>query len=219
MFNTDNTDDIQFVATTTSQGYFANVGKTRRQGFDLALGGRLAALRWHASYSLVDATYRSSFELNADANSTADASGNILIVPGNRIPLVPRNTGRLRLDYALTGDWALGATVVATSGSFLHGNENNANHPDGVAVLGTGTIGGYCVVNLDTTYHVGRRADVFVKVVNLLDRKYATAGFLTRSAFSPAGDFRPDPDTWTAENSVSPAQPFAMWAGVRVHWD
>ncbi len=219
VFNTDNTDDIQFVATTTSQGYFANVGKTRRQGLDLALGGKLAALRWHASYSLVDATYRSSFALNAQANSTADANGNILILPGNRIPLVPRNTGRLRLDYALTGHWALGATVVATSGSFLHGNENNANHPDGVDVLGTGTLGGYCVVNLDTTYHVGQRAELFVKVANLLDRRYATAGFLTRSAFSPEGSFRPDPDTWTGENSVSPAQPFAVWAGVRVHWD
>jgi outer membrane cobalamin receptor len=219
VFNTDNTDDIQFVATTTSQGYFANVGRTRRQGFDLALGGQLAALRWHASYSLVDATYRSGFELNAGANSTADANGNILIVPGNRIPLIPRNTGRLRLDYAATGNWALGATLVATSGSFLHGNENNANHPDGVNVLGTGTLGGYCVVNLDTTYHVGRRAEVFLKMVNVLDRKYATAGFLTRSAFNPDGSFRPDPDTWTGENSVSPAQPFAMWAGVRVHWD
>src|SRR5450432_1059039 len=29
LFSTNNTDDIQFVATTTSQGYFANVGKTR----------------------------------------------------------------------------------------------------------------------------------------------------------------------------------------------
>ena len=111
MFSTDNTDDIQFVATTTSQGYFANVGKTRRQGFDLALGGTLAALRWHASYSLVDATYRSSFEVNAEANSTADANGNIQIVPGNRIPLIPRNTGRLRLDYAVTGNWELGASA------------------------------------------------------------------------------------------------------------
>ena len=219
LFSTDSTDDIQFVATTTSQGYFANVGKTRRQGFDVALGGRVAGLRWHASYSLVDATYRSSFELNAEANSAADANGNILVVPGNRIPLIPRNTGRLRLDYALTGNWDLGATVMATSGSFLHGNENNASQPDGVAVLGTGTIGGYCVVNIDSTYHLGKRADLFVKVVNLLDRNYATAGFLTSSSFNANGSFRPDPDTWTGENSVSPAQPFAVWAGVRVHWD
>ena len=74
-------------------------------------------------------------------------------------------------------------------------------------------------MNLDTTYRLGRLAEVFLRVVNVLDRQYATAGFLTRSAFNPDGSFRPDPDTWTGENSVSPAQPFAMWAGVRVHWD
>ena len=219
LFSTDNTDDIQFVATTTSQGYFANVGKTRRQGFDLALGGTLAALTWHASYSFVDATYRSSFEVNAEANSTADGAGNIQVTAGNRIPLIPRHTGRLRLDYALTGNWDVGATVMAASGSFLHGNENNANQPDGVAVLGTGTVGGYCVVNMDSTYRLGRIAEVFVKVVNVLDRQYATAGFLTSSSFNADGSFRPDPDTWTGENSVSPAQPFAVWAGVRLHWD
>jgi outer membrane receptor protein involved in Fe transport len=219
LFSTDNTDDIQFVATTSSQGYFANVGKTRRQGLDLAVGGRLAALRWHASYSLIDATYRSSFQVNADANSTADADGNIQVVAGNRIPLIPRNTGRLRLDYAVTGYWDVGASVIATSGSFLHGNENNANQPDGAQVLGTGTIGGYCVVNMDSTYRLGRLAEVFVRVVNVLDRKYATAGFLTASSFNPDGSFRADPAAWTGENSVSPAQPFAVWAGVRVHWD
>ena len=36
VFRTVNSDDIQFVATTTSQGYFANVGSTRRQGADLS---------------------------------------------------------------------------------------------------------------------------------------------------------------------------------------
>ena len=82
-----------------------------------------------------------------------------------------------------------------------------------------GTVGGYCVVNMDSTYRLGRLADVFVKVVNVLDRKYATAGFLTSSSFNADGSFRPDPDTWTGENSVSPAQPFAVWAGVRLHWD
>jgi outer membrane receptor protein involved in Fe transport len=219
LFNTNNSDDIQFVATTTSQGYFTNVGNTRRQGFDLALGGKFGALRWHASYSLVDATYRSGFEVNAEANSSADANGNIQVVPGDRIPLIPRNTGRLRLDYAVSGNWDVGASVIATSGSFLHGNQNNANQADGVQVLGTGRVGGYCVVNLDTTYRVGKRADLFVKIANLLDRQYATAGFLTGSSFNPKGSFRVDPETWTGENSVSPASPFAVWAGVRVHWD
>lgn len=219
-FRTDNTNDIQFVATTTSEGYFANVGSTRRQGFDLGLGGKLLpSLRWHLVYSLVDATYRSSFILNAESNSTADDDGNIQVNPGNRIPLIPRNTGRFRLDYSLGDTWDVGGSVVVASGSYLHGDENNANQPNGDTVIGTGRIGGYAVVNLDSTWHVAKLADVFVRVVNLFDRHYATAGFLTGNSFNPDGSFRADPDDWTNENAVSPAQPIAVWAGVRVHWD
>ena len=40
-----------------------------------------------------------TFEVNADSNSTADANGNILVRPGDRIPLIPRHAGRLVLDY------------------------------------------------------------------------------------------------------------------------
>lgn len=100
LFHTVNSNDIQFIATTTSQGYFDNVGNTRRQGVDLALGGKLARLRWHAVYSFVDATYQSNFLLNGESNSTADENGDIQVTSGNRIPLIPRHTGRLMLDYA-----------------------------------------------------------------------------------------------------------------------
>jgi hypothetical protein len=57
-------------------------------------------LRWHAVYSFVDATYQSNFLLNGESNSTADENGDIQVTSGNRIPLIPRHTGRLMLDYA-----------------------------------------------------------------------------------------------------------------------
>jgi outer membrane receptor protein involved in Fe transport len=75
------------------------------------------------------------------------------------------------------------------------------------------------VLNMQSTYHVVKWLDVFVRAVNLLDRKYATAGFLTSNSFDPNGAFRPDPGDWTNENAVSPAQPRAFWAGVRLHWN
>jgi outer membrane receptor protein involved in Fe transport len=219
-FRTNSTNDIQFVATTTSQGYFANVGSTRRQGVDLGLGGNVStALRWHLVYSFVDATYRSSFEVNGESNSTADDDGNIQVSPGNRIPLVPRHTGRLRLDYALGDKWDVGGSLIVSSDSYLHGDENNANQPDGNEFIGSGRIGGYSVVNLDTTWHMAKMADLFVRVVNVFDKHYATAGFLTTNSFDPNGTFRDDPDDWTSENAVSPGQPIAVWAGIRVHWD
>ena len=224
LFRTVNRDDIQFIATTTNSGYFDNVGNTRRQGLDLALGGRAGGLTWKLVYSFVDATFQSVFEVSAESNSTADADGNILVHPGDRLPLVPRHTGRLVLDYELTKRLQVGANVIIASGSFLHGNENNANQAgttngQGEYIEGTGQIPGYVLVNLQGTYHLGSRLELFARVVNLLDRKYATAGFLTTNTFTPSGAFRSDPEDWTNENAISPGAPRGVWAGVRLHFD
>ncbi|HET7757753.1 MAG TPA: TonB-dependent receptor [Steroidobacteraceae bacterium] len=224
VFRTVNSDDIQFVATATNQGYFANVGRTRRQGLDLALGGRQGAWRWQTAYSYVEATFQSDFEVAAASNSTADAAGNIAVHPGDRMPLIPRHTGRIVLDYRFSSRWEAGGTLVAASDSFLHGNENNANQPGGingtgVRISGTGRIAGYAVVNLQATCHVSGHADLFASVANLLDRRYATAGFLTTSAFNADGSFIPDPAGWTHQNAVAPAAPRAVWAGVRARFD
>jgi outer membrane receptor protein involved in Fe transport len=224
VFHTVNRNDIQFVATATNQGYFKNVGNTRRQGLDLSLGGNKGGLKWHLAYSFVDATFQSTFDVNASSNSTADADGNILVRPGDRIPLISRHTGRLGLEYELNEKWDVGGNLVVASGSFLHGNENNANRAgstngQGAFIEGTGWLPGYAVVNLQSTYHITKRAEVFARLVNLFDREYATAGFLATNAFNPNGSFRADPNDWTNENAESPAQPRAIWAGVRVRLD
>jgi outer membrane receptor protein involved in Fe transport len=223
-FRTVNSDDIQFVATASNSGYFKNVGSTRRQGLDLALGGRRGGWHWRFIYSLVDATFQSSFTVNAASNSSADAAGNILVHPGDRIPLIPRHTGRLILEYALGERWHFGGNLVAASGSYLHGNENNANQAGaanaaGSPVRGSGWIPGYAVVNLQATFHLSDHAEVFARLANLFDRRYATAGFLTRNAFEPDGSFIANPANWSNEDFVSPAQPLAIWAGARIRWD
>jgi outer membrane receptor protein involved in Fe transport len=223
-FHTVNSNDIQFVATATNAGYFDNVGNTRRQGLDLSLGGKQGALNWHATYSFVDATFQSNFEVSAESNSSADADGNILVRPGDRIPLVPKNTGRLVLDYDLTRQWNAGGNLIAASGSYLHGNENNANRAggtngEGAYVSGSGWIPGYTVVNLQSTYHITKHAEIFARLINLFDKRYATAGFLTSSSFNPNGSFIPNPNDWPNENAISPAAPRAIWAGLRVQWE
>jgi outer membrane receptor protein involved in Fe transport len=221
VFHTINSDDIQFVATTTNAGYFANVGSTRREGLDLALGGRLGRLDWHATYSLVAATYASAFEVGAQSNSAADAAGNILVRPGDRIPLIPRNTARLRLDYSLGDRWSFGGSAVAVSGSYLHGNENNLDqagvtNAGGAFISGSGWIAGYAVVNLYGSWRLTKHAEIFARLVNLFDRDYFTAGFLGQNAFTARGSFIPAPADWTNENALSPAEPRALWAGVRL---
>jgi outer membrane receptor protein involved in Fe transport len=221
IFRTQNDNDIQFVATSiNSAGYFANVGSTRRQGLDLALGGTEAKLHWRVAYSLVDATYESSFALNSPSNSTADANGNILVTPGDRIPLIPKHTGRLILDYDVTPRLTAGGNVVAVSGSTLHGNENNANRAGGTNaagayVEGSGWISGYAVVNLQGTYRLDKHVEVFARAANLLDKRYATAGFLTSDAFNANGTLIANPNNWSNENAISPGAPIGIWAGVR----
>jgi len=223
-FHTVNSNDIQFVATGTNAGYFDNVGNTRRQGLDLSLGGKEGRLNWHLTYSFVDATFQSNFAVGAGSNSTADANGNILVRPGDRIPLIPKHTGRLVLDYELTKGWDIGGNLVAASGAYLHGNENNANQAGGTNgggayISGTGWIPGYTVVNLQGTYHVTKHAEIFARLVNLFDKQYATAGFLNTSSFSPNGTFIPDPNNRPHENAVAPAAPRAIWVGMRVRWE
>jgi len=223
-FHTVNSNDIQFVATATNAGYFDNVGNTRRQGLDVSLGGKEGALNWHLTYSFVDATFQSNFAVSAESNSTADAEGNILVRPGDRIPLVPKNTGRLVLDYDLTQKWNVGGNLIAASGSYLHGNENNADQAggtngEGAYVSGSGWIPGYTALNLQSTYHITKHAEIFARLINLFDKRYATAGFLTSSSFNPNGSFIPNPNNWPNENAISPAAPRAIWAGLRVQWE
>ena len=224
VFHTVNSNDIQFVATATNAGYFDNVGDTRRQGFDVSLGGKEGGFNWHATYSFVDATFQSNFAVSAESNSTADADGNIAVRPGDRIPLIPKNTGRLVLDYDLSQKWNIGGNIIAASGSYLHGNENNANQAggtngEGAYVSGSGWIAGYAVVNLQSTYHITKHAEVFARLINVFDKRYATAGFLTSSSFNPNGSFIANPNDWPNENAISPAAPRAIWAGMRVRWE
>jgi outer membrane receptor protein involved in Fe transport len=127
------------------------------------------------------------------------------------------------LDYDVTSRWNIGGNVVASSGSYLHGNENNANQAGGTNgageyISGGGWIPGYALVNLQTTYRLSKHAHLFARLNNLFDKQYATAGFLTTNSFNANGTFIADPDNWTHENAVAPAAPRAIWAGVRVQW-
>ena len=224
VFRTVNRDDIQFIATSTNAGYFSNVGNTRRQGFDLAVGGRAGPLRWNLSYSLVDATFQSDFAVTADSNSTANANGDIQVRAGDRLPLVPRHTGKLVLNYSFGRKFELGGNLLVTSGSYLHGNENNANQAGGIngegrLILGSGWIPGYVLGNLQSTYHLGAHLDLFARCANVFGRKYATAGFLSSNTFNANGSFRADPAAWTDENALAPGAPRGIWGGIRAQFD
>jgi outer membrane receptor protein involved in Fe transport len=226
VFHTANSNDIQFISTSVNSGFFDNVGSTRREGLDVAFGGKQGDLTWKLAYSYVDATFQSGFVVNAESNSQADINGNILVQPGDHIPLSPQHTGRLVLDYAFNKQLDLGANLIIVSGAYLHGNENNANVAGTTNIAsgayispdGTGWIPSYALLNFNGSYRFTKNVEIFARMVNALNKQYATAGFLTTNSFNPNGTFRYDPSEWTNENAVTPGAPRAIWAGVRVRF-
>jgi hypothetical protein len=85
-------------------------------------------------------TFQSAFEESSPNNVTANANGDIDVVRGNTMPLMPRHTVRVRGDWA-QGPFVIGATVLAVSSQYSRGNENNAV-PDG-------KVGGFAAVTVD----------------------------------------------------------------------
>lgn len=210
-YRTTLTDDIQFISSPASaQGYFRNVGDTRRQGIELAGRTRFGPLGVALSYSYVDATYRSSWTEHSPANSAADANGNVAVKQGDHIPGIPAHTVKLRLDYAATPRWDIGANVTWRSGVYARGDENNQDV--------NGRIAGYVLVDLDMRYRITKRFEVFASVTNLFDKRYASFGVLGQNFFNgPNHTF--DGANPVNEQFVGPGAPRGAWVGVRYAWD
>ncbi|MFI5345621.1 MAG: TonB-dependent receptor [Elusimicrobiota bacterium] len=203
-FRTDDTNDIlQVAAAALGRGFFQNAGKTRRQG--LEAGVVVAEKRWRASadLSLIDATFQSPLLLNSPNNPTADANGHIFVASGDRLPGVPRGRMKLGLDGALTAAWSMGITFSAASGQFLQGDESNRTAP----------LAGYWVVGFRTEYACTKVISLFAGADNVFDRRYDVYGTFTDQSAVP---YPAIPGGVTDARTVSPAPPFAAFAGLRV---
>ena len=196
IYQTDMTNDIQFIASSANpgQGYFSNVGDTKRRGIELGVNGKFDRLTLAANYAYVDATYESNFSMSSVANSSND-DGEIAVKKGNRMPGVAKQTFKLRGLYDLTPAWNVGATVVATAGQFAQGDQNNQDQH--------GKIPGYAVVNLDSHFSLNSEWTLFAKVNNLFDKDYATYGVTGQNIYN--GEF---------EQFRTPSAPRAGWLGV-----
>lgn len=212
LYRTTSYDDILFVSTAASSGFFQNFGQTRRQGLEASLERAQGKFTWALNYSLVDATYQSSALLFSQANSTADANGNIEVSPGDKIPGIPRHHLNALARFDLTERLNVGANAIAVSRQFARGNDNNAHQADGVNFLGPGEIPGYALLNLDATYKLGKGFRLFARVSNVFDKRYATSGAL-RQNFFPGGTLVA-PGAQTNETFYAPGAPRGAWAGI-----
>lgn len=223
VFRSANQDDLLFISNGLAAGYFSNFGRTLRQGVELGASQQSGALTWSASYSYLRATFESSACIVAEANSTAETSAactgedEIEVRPGDRLPGLPAHTLKLGLDLQATPTWSVGTQMRAQSGQYLRGNENNAHQGDGADFQGSGRVPGFAVFDLTTRWKPSPGWELFAKVTNLFDRRYATGGLLGENAFDASGALQAPAD-WRQEQFVAPGAPRAAWIGLRVQF-
>ena len=202
-FRIVNTDDILFQVTggaSSNEGFYANVGKTRRQGIEARAQGSLISfnLRWHVSATLLDATYQTTF-LEVSANHPrADADGILSVPRGARIPGLPRNSFKAGTDIKITPHVTIGAELLSNTGQYCRSDEANL----------LAQLSGFTVINMHTQWTPQKNVSLFARIDNLFDRRYSTLGALGEpSAVFPGLD---DP------RFASPAAPRAAWVGARI---
>ena len=208
-YRAQNHDDIQFISsTTTGAGFFDNVGKTRRQGIDSSINGRLDKFSWNLGYSFVKATYQSEFEVVSEINETVAGSGVQQVGKGDNIPGIPQHQLKLRAAFDVTPSWNVGTNIFAFSDQYSRGNENNDYDGEGAKVAG------YAVMNLDTRYNFSNGWQFFARLNNVFDREYNNGGLLGEHRFDAStGQFTGNESNTNA--FFAPGAPRAAWLGLR----
>jgi iron complex outermembrane recepter protein len=209
VFRTLLKDDIYGIAMSVSQGFFQNIGDTRRQGVEAGFSYKTPSWSAYANYSFVQAEFRSPLLVPSPSNPYQDANGDIQVLPGDRLPGIPEHRLKLGVDYNILPVWRVGATLNLVSSFYYVGDESNQLAP----------IPGYTTVNLHTTYKPISHLEVFATVNNLFNRKYGTWGILS----DPTGVNAPGVPADGVTNGpgvdnrfLSPAAPLEAFGGVRI---
>ncbi|WP_456621014.1 MULTISPECIES: TonB-dependent receptor [unclassified Bradyrhizobium] len=205
-FRATNYDDILAVPAVgrTGFGYFTNVGRTRRQGLEAEVNIKSPTLQFQASYAFVDARFLDALELGSESPFRDPVTETIHVSPGNQIPAIPRHLVKVGVDYAVTDVWKVGANAIFVSSQYFVGDESNQYSK----------LPSYTVFNLHTSYQVTKNVQLYGRVDNIFDRRYATYGqFFDRGALP---NFTNGGAEFTDPRSLSPARPRAFYAGMRV---
>ncbi|MFW5450120.1 MAG: TonB-dependent receptor [Methylophagaceae bacterium] len=205
IFHTVNKDDIIFIPVeegisgNINNGFFDNVGETKRQGVELGLSGALAGdkLTWFSNYSYVDATFESGFSVFNENNPAGDTT---TVSSGDSMPSIPKHNFKIGADYAFTPAFTLGFDASYHSSQYYRGDEANNN----------GQLPGYRLVNLHGRYNLNKNVEFFAKVDNLFDSEYETFGLYGEPDEAPGLDALDDP------RFVGAGAPRAGWIGIKV---
>ena len=204
-FNATNHNDIIFqsAGTANSAGYFANVGKTQRQGVELGLSSAFFE-RWRMSlnYSFIDAVFLTPYVSHSPSHPNADGNGDIQVSRGDHIPGIPQHSVKFSTDVDVLTSWTVGLNVIFNAEQFLRGDEANLDAP----------LNGYTVVNLITEYRFNEHLTIFGRLDNLFNEKYNNFGTYGETGDVLDGVGIDDRDT----RFVGVSAPRAGWVGVKL---
>jgi outer membrane receptor protein involved in Fe transport len=203
-FRATNTDDILAIPSPVLQGfgYFQNVGSTRRQGIEAEVTLKSSTLQLYASYTLVDARFLDALQVGSHS-PFADVNGNVPILPGNRIPAIPRNRIKAGIDYLVTDKFKIGGDALFVSDQYFVGDESNQAQ----------RLSSYAVFNLHASYQIDKTFQIYARADNIFDNRYATYGTFFQTGAVP--NFANGGAPFTDPRSVSPARPRAFYAGLK----
>jgi outer membrane receptor protein involved in Fe transport len=203
-YRAENTNDILEIPSSVLQGFgfFTNVGSTRRQGIEAEASLKSKRVELSASYAFVDARFLDSLQL-ASNSPAADVNGNIQVVPGDVIPSVPRQQIKLRADYNVTDAWRFGGDMLYVSSQYFAGDASN-QEPQ---------LPAYTVFNLHGSYQIQKNVQVYARIDNVFDNRYATYGTFFETDAIP--NFANGGAPFTNPASLSAARPRAVYVGLK----
>lgn len=211
VFRTVLEDDIYGIATSVSQGFFQNIGDTRREGVEIGLDYHERRWSSYFNYSMVKAQFLSAITLPSPSNPYQDANGDIEVQPGDQLPGIPKNRIKVGTDFQVLSQWTLGVGAEWVGSVYYVGDEANLLPP----------IPSYTVLNLHTTYTPVQHVEIFASIENLLNRKYGTWGILS----DPTGTGAPGVPVDGVTNGpgvdnrfLSPAAPLEIFGGIRIQF-
>ena len=204
-FRAENKDDIMAIPSPDVQGfgYFQNVGSTRRQGIEAQVNLTSKTMQLYASYTLVDARYLDPLRITS-ASPFRDP---------------PTATSRSCRAIEFRRSPATGSRPASITGSPTNSRSAAMRCSSATSILSaTNPIRRRgCprtrFSTLHASYQINKTIQIYGRVDNIFDRRYATYGTFFQTDDVP--NFANGGAPFTDARSVSPARPRAFYAGLK----
>src|SRR5205807_9535114 len=174
-FWTDVSDDIFFVASNLTAGYFQNIGATRRAGIELAGQWESGGVRLYANYGYTAATFRSAARLATPRDPAGET-----VVPGDVLPLVPDSRANAGIQAPVVAGGTTGRSLRVgvdaryVGRQWLRGDEANT----------TRRLPDYAAADASLLLE-WQRFELRCMVRNVFDRRYASFGTFAANPLAP----------------------------------